>query len=78
MTEELRQRANTLHSEIQDLEGRIQTLKDINSSNRKIRISNDEVGVVYIEAGDYEPALDFIIDILKQKKEAKEDEYRML
>ena len=78
MTDEIRIKANQLHSEIQNLENRIQILLDINSSNKEIRVGNDEVGVVYVKAGDYEPAIDFIIDILKQQKEAKEDEYRML
>ena len=78
MTEEIRVKANQIHSEIQNLEGRIETLKAINSSCKSIQIRSDEIGTVWVEAGDYEPAIDFIIDILNQQKEAKEDEYRML
>lgn len=78
MTEEIRVKANQIHSEIQNLEGRIQTLLSINSSCKSIQIRCDEIGMVQIEAGDYEPAIDYIIDILNQQKEAKEDEYREL
>ena len=78
MTDEIRIKANQIHSEIQNLEGRIQTLLSINSSCKSIQIRSDEIGMVQVEAGDYEPAIDYIIDILKQQKEAKEDEYRML
>lgn len=78
MTDEIRVKANQIHSEIQNLEGRIQTLLSINSSNKSIQIRSDEIGLVQVEAGDYEPAIDYIIDILKQQKEAKEDEFREL
>lgn len=78
MTDEIRVKANQIHSEIQNLEGRIQTLLSINSSCKSIQIRSDEIGTVQVDAGDYEPAIDYIIDILKQQKEGKEDEYREL
>lgn len=78
MTDEIRVKANQIHSEIQNLEGRIQTLLSINSSNKQIQIRSDEIGMVQVEAGDYEPAIDYIIDVLTQQKEAKEDEFREL
>lgn len=78
MTDEIRIKANQIHSEIQNLEGRIQTLLSINSSCKSIQIRSDEIGMVQVDAGDYEPAIDYIIDMLKQQKEAKEDEYREL
>ena len=78
MTDEIRIKANQLHSEIQNLENRIAVLYDMNSSCKEIRISNDAIGSVCVNAGDYEPAIDYIIDVLRQQKEAKEDEYRML
>lgn len=78
MTDEIRIAANKLHSEIQNIEGRIETLKSINNSGHEIQIRNDEIGMVCIQAGDYEPAIGYIIDVLTQQKEAKEDEYRML
>lgn len=78
MTDEIRIKANQLHSEIQNLEGRIQTLLSMNSSCESIQIRADEIGMVQVEAGDYEPAIDYIIDMLKQQKGAKEDEFRML
>lgn len=78
MTDEVRIRANQLHSEITNIENRIAVLGDINSSCKEIQIRCDEIGTVCVKAGDYEPALDYIIDMLKQQKEAKEDEFRML
>lgn len=78
MTDEIRIKANQLHSEIQSLEGRIETLKAISSSCKEIQIRSDEIGTVPVEAGVYEPAIDFIIDMLTQRKEQLEDDYRML
>lgn len=78
MTDEIRVRANQLHSKIQNLEGRIETLKAINSSCKEIQIRSDEIGTVHVEAGLYESAIDFIIDMLNQRKEQLEDDYRML
>lgn len=78
MTDEIRVKANQLHSEIQNLEGRIETLKSINSSCKEIQLRCDEVGIVHVDAGMYEPAIDFIIDMLVQKKNQLEDDYRML
>ena len=78
MTDELRIKANQLHSEIQNLEGRIETLKAINNSCKPILICNNNIGTVSVEAEDYEPALGHIIARLTEQKEAKEDEYRML
>ena len=78
MTEECRQRANELHREIESLEGRIKTLQSINSSGKSIQIRSDEVGLVQVEAGDYEPAIDYIIDMLEDQLRDKEDAFRML
>lgn len=78
MTEECRQRANELHHEIESLEGRIKTLQSINSSGKSIQIRSDEVGMVQVEAGDYEPAIDYIIDMLEDQLRDKEDAFRML
>lgn len=78
MTDEIRIKANQLHSEIQNLEGRIETLKAISSSCKEIQIRSDEIGAVHVEAGMYEPAIDFIINLLIQHKEQLEDDYRML
>lgn len=78
MTDEIRIKANQLHSEIQNLEGRIETLKSINSSCKEIQIRSNEIGTVCVAAGMYEPAIDFIIDMLTQQKEQLEDAYRML
>ena len=78
MTEECRQRANELHREIENLEGRIKTLQSINSSGKSIQIRSDEVGQVQVEAGDYEPAIDYIIDMLQDQLRDKEDAFRML
>lgn len=78
MTDEIRIRANQLHSEIQNLEGRIEILKSINSSCKEIQIRCDEIGITHVDAGMYEPALDYIIDMLCQHKEQLEDDYRML
>lgn len=78
MTDEIRIKANQIHSEIQNPEGRIETLKTINSSCKEIQIRCDEVGTVCVAAGMYEPAIDFIIDMLVQRKNQLEDDYRML
>ena len=78
MTEECRQRANELHREIENLEGRIKTLQSINSSGKSIQIRSDEDGLVQVEAGDYEPAIDYIIDMLEDQLHDKEDAFRML
>ena len=78
MTEECRQRANELHREIENLEGRIKTLQSINSSGKSIQIRSDEVGLVEVKAGDYEPAIDYIIDMLEDQLRDKEDAFRML
>lgn len=78
MTDEIRIKANQLHSEIQNLEGRVETLKSINSSCKEIQIRSDEIGMVHVDAGMYEPAIDFIIDMLTQQKGQLEDAYRML
>lgn len=78
MTNEVRIRANQLHSEITDIETRIAILGDINSSCREIQIHCDKIGTVCVNARDYELAIAHIIDMLKQQKEVKEDEFRML
>lgn len=78
MTDEIRIKANQLHQEIQNLEGRIETLKAINSSCKEIQIRCDVIGMVHVDAGMYEPAIDYIIDMLTQQKEQLEDDYRML
>lgn len=78
MTEETRRQANELHSQIDNLAILIAILGDINSSCKSIQIRSDVIGTVTIEAGDYEPVLDYIIDELKQQKDDLEDQFRML
>lgn len=78
MTDEIRVKANQLYSEMQNLDDRVKTLIRINSSCQEIQIGNDELGIVLIEAGMYETAIDFIIDLLKQRRKQLEDDYRML
>ena len=78
MTDEVRIRANQLHSEITNIENRIAVLGDINSSCQEIQIHCKGIGTVCVQVGDYEYAIDYIIDMQKQQKEVKEDEFRVL
>lgn len=80
MTEELRQRANILHRQIEDLDAQIQIVEDMHHCDNSIQIRCNQVGAITI-AGDDElkdDIIDIILNRLNTKKKEVEDEYRML
>lgn len=80
MTEELRQRANALHKQIEDLTNEIQLVEDMHHSGNNLYLSCSDTGAITI-AGDEQlkdDLLDIILSRLNAKKEEVEDEYRML
>ena len=50
MTEELRQRANELHSRIEDLQARLNIILDMRESGNALSLFDSEVGTVQIPA----------------------------
>lgn len=80
MTEELRQRANVLHKQIEDLTNEIQIVEDMHHCDNNLHLSVDTIGAITI-AGDDElkdDIIDIILNRLTAKKEEVEDEYRRL
>lgn len=80
MTDELRQRANVLHKQLEDLTNEIQIVEAMHHCDNSIQIRCNQVGDITI-AGDDElkdDIIDIILNRLGDKKEEVEDEYRML
>lgn len=50
MTEELRQRANALHKQIEDLQARINIILDMRDSGNVLSLFDSEIGTVQIPA----------------------------
>lgn len=50
MTEELRQRANALHKQIEDLQTRINIILDMRDSGCALSLHDSEVGILFIQA----------------------------
>lgn len=50
MTEELRQRANALHKQIEDLQARINIILDMRDSGKVLTLHDSEVGSVHIQS----------------------------
>ena len=80
MTEEIRQRANKLHTEIEHLTNQIAVVEDMHHSDIRLQIRCDDIGSIFIESDDElkDDIIDLILSKLTPIKEAKEDEYRML
>lgn len=80
MTEELRQRANTLHHQIEDLDAQIQIVEDMHHCDNSIQIRCNQVGEITIPAeGELkDDIIDLILNKLNAKKGEVEDEYRRL
>lgn len=80
MTEELRQKANVLHSQIKDLTNEIETVEDMHHCDGNLCIRVADIGAIAI-AGDDElkdDIIDLILNKLTTRKEEVEDEYRRL
>ena len=80
MTEELRQKANALHRQIEDLTDEIKIVEDMHHSDNSIQIRCSHAGGITI-AGDDElknVIIDLILNKLTTQKEEVEDEYRRL
>lgn len=77
MTEELRQKANVLHRQ---LEAQIQIVEGMHRSNNSIHIACEGVGDITITHDDElkDDIIDLILDKLTTQKEEVEDEYRRL
>ena len=80
MTEELRQTANTLHKQIEDLTTQIQIVEDMHHSDYNLHIRAETIGEITIVGDDElkDDIIDLILNRLNIKKEEVEDEYRML
>lgn len=80
MTEELRQRANVLHKQLEDLDAQIQIVEDMHHCDNSIQIRCNQVGEITIPAeGELkDDIIDLILGRLNNKKEEVEDEYRRL
>lgn len=80
MTEELRQKANVLHRQLEDLEDQIQIVEDIHHSANSIQIQCSRAGEITITGDDElkDDIIDLILNKLTTQKEEVEDEYRRL
>ena len=80
MTEELRQRANVLHKQIEDLENQIRIVEDMHHCDNSLVLEVDTIGAIRI-AGDDElkdDIIDMVLNKLNTKKGEVEDAYREL
>ena len=80
MTEELRQEANKLHKQLEDLENEIQHVEDMHHCDNNLCIRVDRVGEIIIADDDElkDDIIDMILSKLNTKKGEVEDEYRRL
>lgn len=80
MTEELRQRANALHRQLEDLEAQVQIVEDMHHCDNNLTLTVGSIGSITI-AGDDElkdDIIDIILCRLNTKKGEVEDAYREL
>lgn len=81
MTDELLQRANALHKQLEDLENKIQLVEDMHHCDNNLQIRCEDIGRVSITADDdglKDDILDVMLDKLNTMKEEAEDAYRLL
>ena len=79
MTDEIRQRANQLYDQIEHT--RVMECiidKMMSRADYTVTIECTNVGTVKMKVDDIFSALSYIRDVLREKKEGLEDEYRML
>lgn len=80
MTEELRQKANVLYKQLEDLKAQIQIVEDMHHCDNSIQIRCNGIGEITIPAeGELkDDILDVVLNRLNTKKEEVEDAYREL
>jgi hypothetical protein len=80
MTEELRQKANALHKQIEDLTTQIQIVEDMHHCDNKLQIRCEDIGGISIDGDDElkDTIIDLLLKDLNTKKEEVEDEYGWL
>lgn len=80
MTDELRQRANTLHRQIGDIRAQVQIVESMHHCDNDIIITCDEVGSITIAYDDElkDDIIDIVLRNLNKQEEEAEDEYRRL
>ena len=80
MTEELRQKANVLHKQLEDLEAQIQIVEDMHHCDNSIQIRCNQIGDITIMGDDElkDDIIDIILNRLNTKKGEVEDAYREL
>ena len=80
MTDELRQEANKLHKQLEDLKAQIAIVEDMHHSDNSLHIRVDRVGEITIADDDElkDDILDVVLNRLNTKKGEAEDDYRML
>lgn len=79
MTDEIRQRANALYKSIEDTRAMENIIDNMmQCPDFMVSIECINIGVVKMKVDDIYSALNYIRDVLREKKEELEDEYRML
>ena len=80
MTEELRQRANALHKQIEDTQARINIILDMRDSGNSLTLHDSEVGSVHIQPDHVLKAdiLDVVEHALTKELFDLQEEYKKL
>ena len=79
MTDEIRQRANQLHAQIEDTDAMEKIIANMmGCPDSTVTIECTDIGSVKMKVDDIFSALNYVHDVLRERKEALEDEYRML
>ena len=78
MTDELRQRANALHKEIEDLTAQLNIAESFLHTTDELWVSDHVNGEIKVSEATRLDIIDLLLRDIAEQKEAKEDEYRML
>lgn len=80
MTDEVRQRANALHKQIEDLDAQIRIIEDMHHSDNNLTLEVDTIGAVTIWGEDElkDDIIDIVLNRLNTRKGEVEDAYREL
>ena len=78
MTEELRQRANSVHKEIEDLTARLNIVESFLHTTDSLWVGDHTNGEIKVSETTRLDIIDLLLKDIEGQKEAKEDEYRML